>query len=186
MAAIQIRPLDSLELEDFRRVMTGYVSPWKYAVDRTETQDGVAIRLQRVALSHLYVKEFLIPPEELRRYREVVLQGWSLGAYDGENLVGIALAERRDWNRSLWVWELGVAETQRRKGIARSLVEELSHRAREAGLRVLVCETQTTNVPAIDFYHNTGFHVDGIDLSYYTNEDAERGEVALFMKKRLD
>ena len=30
-----------------------------------------------------------------------------------------------------------------------------------------------------------GFVLDGIDLSYYTNEGAARDEVAVFMKKHL-
>ena len=46
--------------------------------------------------------------------------------------------------------------------------------------------TQTTNVPAIDFYRKVGFEVDGIDLSYYGNNDVEAGEVALFMKRKLE
>jgi ribosomal protein S18 acetylase RimI-like enzyme len=50
---------------------------------------------------------------------------------------------------------------------------------------VIVCETQNTNVPAIRFYRALGFTVDGIDVSLYTNDDLARGEVALFLKKRL-
>jgi ribosomal protein S18 acetylase RimI-like enzyme len=49
----------------------------------------------------------------------------------------------------------------------------------------MVCETQNTNAPAIAFYRRVGFELDGIDLSYYSNEDVTQGEVALFMKLRL-
>jgi ribosomal protein S18 acetylase RimI-like enzyme len=101
-------------------------------------------------------------------------------------LVGLAIAQRRNWNRSLWLWELGIEETRRRTGIGTKLVESLVHSAKDAGLRVIVCETQNTNVPAIDFYRKTGFELDGIDLSYYTNADMTTGEVALFMKRKLD
>ena len=64
-------------------------------------------------------------------------------------------------------------------------MDRVALHASKAGLRVLVCETQTTNVPAIDFYRSVGFEVDGIDLSYYSNDDVESGEVALFLKRRL-
>ncbi len=111
--------------------------------------------------------------------------GWSVGAYDGSALVGIALAEPRSWNRSVWVWELGVAPSCRRRGIATGLIRELARRASARGYRVIVCETQTTNAPAIAFYFRAGFHLEGVDLSYYTNHDVRRGAVAIFMKKRV-
>ena len=53
-------------------------------------------------------------------------------------------------------------------------------------LRALVCETQSLNVPAIRFYRKMGFTLDGIDLSYYTNEDYHPTQnVAIFMKYKL-
>jgi ribosomal protein S18 acetylase RimI-like enzyme len=61
----------------------------------------------------------------------------------------------------------------------------LAARACAAGLRAVVCETQTTNVPAIAFYRQLGFEIDGVDLSYYSNDDASGGEVAIFMKLKL-
>ncbi|MNF18709.1 hypothetical protein D3C80_2229620 [compost metagenome] len=36
----------------------------------------------------------------------------------------------------------------------------------------------------MDFYKQCGFELDGIDLSFYTNNDMSDGEVAFFMKKR--
>ena len=65
-------------------------------------------------------------------------------------------------------------------------MDHVALHASEEGLRVLVCETQTTNVPAIDFYRSVGFELDGIDLSYYGNDDVAAGEVALFMKRKLE
>jgi ribosomal protein S18 acetylase RimI-like enzyme len=47
-------------------------------------------------------------------------------------------------------------------------------------------ETQNTNVPAIRFYRSLGFHLEGIDVSFYSNDDLTSGEVALFLKRRLD
>jgi len=122
----------------------------------------------------------------VKAYEWVVQQGFSLGAYDGHQMVGIAIAEKVDWNRSLWVWEFGVAETHRRRGIGRRLMEALADEAKEAGLRIMVCETQNTNVPAIAFYRKVGFEIEGIDLSYYSNSDMTEGEVAIFVKRKLE
>jgi ribosomal protein S18 acetylase RimI-like enzyme len=52
-------------------------------------------------------------------------------------------------------------------------------------MRVLVCETQSTNVPAIRFYRALGFVLEGLDLSLYSNHDYPDGEIAIFMKRYL-
>jgi ribosomal protein S18 acetylase RimI-like enzyme len=70
-------------------------------------------------------------------------------------------------------------------GVGSQLMEQLAEKGKAAGLRIIVCETQTTNVPAIQFYHRVGFVMEGIDLSYYSNEDYSDGEIAVFMKRRL-
>jgi ribosomal protein S18 acetylase RimI-like enzyme len=57
-----------------------------------------------------------------------------------------------------------VDEKHRMVGVGTRLVEELTHLARDLKLRVVVCETQNTNVPAIEFYRKAGFELDGVDL----------------------
>ena len=121
----------------------------------------------------------------MQRYTDALRYGLSLGAYEEEQLVGIVVAEPQGWNRSLWVWEFHVAETHRRQGIGRQMMEELVERGRASGLRIVTCETQNTNVPDIHFYRRAGFNIEGIDLSYYSNDDWPEGEVAVFMKRRL-
>ena len=65
-------------------------------------------------------------------------------------------------------------------------MEAMADKAKEAGMRVIVCETQNYNVPAIEFYRKVGFEIEGIDLSYYSNRDMTEGEVAIFMKRKLE
>ena len=50
-------------------------------------------------------------------------------------------------------------------------MEALAEIGKLAGCRVIVCETQNTNAPAIDFYRRVGFEIGAVDLSYYTNKD---------------
>jgi ribosomal protein S18 acetylase RimI-like enzyme len=166
--------------------MTGYRTSRKYRVDKTETRESATMSLQLVVLDRPYVKIFPQPPQEIKRYQQIIKQGTSLGAYDEGRLVGLAIAELRDWNRSLWVWELGVDEKHGMVGVGTKLVEELTHLARNLKLHVVVCETQDTNVPAIEFYRKAGFELDGVDLSYYTNVDMRIGEIALFMKRKVE
>ena len=180
---IEIRKLKQLRREDLQ-IMDGYVSTDRYQVSKTETADEFCFILKRQKLKEPYAKHWSMLDEDFRNYSELVNRGLSLGAYDAGQLVGIAISEKIEWNRSLWIREFGVAASYRRKGVGRQLMEQVAEIAKAEGLRILVCETQNTNVPAIDFYRSVGFEVDGVDLSYYTNRDVE-GEVAIFMKRKL-
>jgi ribosomal protein S18 acetylase RimI-like enzyme len=182
----EIRPLKELHAGDLARVATGYTATEKYLAIKKENDEQTMISLVRVILKQPFTKRFTWDAATLAGYEHIAAQGVSFGAYVGDELVGIALAEVHSWNRTLWVHELHVAEAYQRQGLGRRLIERLARAARERELRALVCETQSTNVPAIDFYHRVGLRIDGIDLSYYTNHDAtDCGEVAVFMKLKL-
>jgi ribosomal protein S18 acetylase RimI-like enzyme len=181
-----IQPL--IYLEDARlTLITGYTTQSVYVVEKSEEEKQASITLRLVTLASPQQKRFDPPTEDMvALYREAATRGFSFAAYDGEQVVGIALADAQNWNRSLWVWEFHVAPSHQGQGIGRQLMERLVESAKAAGLRIIVCETQSTNVPAIRFYRRVGFNVEGIDLSYYSNEDMEPGrEVAVFMKRRL-
>ena len=180
---VEIRKLKQLRREDLH-IMDGYISTDRYQVSKTETADKFCFTLKRQKLNEPYVKHWSFSKEDFRIYSELVNCGLSLGAFDAEQLVGIAISEEIEWNRSLWIREFGVDESYRRKGVGRQLMEKVAEVAKTEGLRILVCETQNTNVPAIDFYRSVGFEVEGVDLAYYTNRDVD-GEVAVFMKRKL-
>ncbi len=180
---VEIKKLKQLRRE-YLHIMDGYVSTDRYQVSKTETADEFCFIFKRQKLNEPYVKHWSFSEEDFKNYSELVNQGLSLGAYDAGQLMGIAISEKIEWNRSLWIREFGVAESYRRKGVGRQLMGQVAEVAKAEGLRILVCETQNTNVPAIDFYRSVGFEVEGIDLSYYTNRDVE-GEVAVFMKRKL-
>lgn len=183
---IDVRLLNQLDADALARLITGYISDARYQVSRTESAERFDLSLELVPLPEPYRKRYEhLDAETLEFYQKLCALGCSFGAYDAEQCVGIAIAEPSHWNKSLWVWELHVAETHRRLGVGRQLVDALVEKARAADLRILVCETQNTNAPAIDFYRKVGFRIEGVDLSYYSNEDFPDGEIAVFMKKRV-
>jgi ribosomal protein S18 acetylase RimI-like enzyme len=184
---IEIRTLSTLDAGDLRRIITGYTAAERYRVDHTESEAETRFTLRLESLPQPVEKCYHeTDAETIERYRAALPLGFSVGAYEGDVLVGLAIAEPQAWNNSLWVWEFHVAPTHRGRGIGRQCMEAVVKRAQLAGLRVIVCETQSTNVPAIHFYRRMGFRLEGIDLSYYTNADWPDGEVAVFMKRRLD
>ncbi len=181
-----IRPLSSIDASLLERLITGYTSTEVYRVTRAETPDTVHFELRLTPLEYPFVKRY--PPldaTELQRYRDLAAAGNAFGAFDGETCVGIAICEPQRWNSSLTVWEFHIAPDFQRQGAGRALMSAVEAHARDEGMRCLVCETQSSNVPAIRFYRALGFIIDAVDLSLYSNGDIERGEVAVFMKKRI-
>jgi len=167
-------------------IITGYITAEMYVVHKEESEVETAVNLKLVPLSapKTIIYDHL-DEEELDRLANVVAEGISVGAFVGEQLVGVAIASAEAWNDSLRVWEFHVVEPFRQQGIGRQLMEEMVETAVAHNLRVIVCETQSSNVPAIRAYRKLGFELDAIDLSFYSNEDVEKESVALFMKRKL-
>jgi ribosomal protein S18 acetylase RimI-like enzyme len=184
---VEIRPLKSISADEVQAIGGGYTSSARYTVSKVESPERTVITLDLTPLDSPYVKHWeRSDEEEQARYQQFAAEGLSLGVYEGDQLVGFALTEPRRWNRTLWVWEFHVAETHRRKGIGRQLMEAVVEVARLGGFRVVGLETQSTNLPAISFYRAVGFEIEALDLSLYTNTDAIDGEVAIFMKRKLN
>jgi streptothricin acetyltransferase len=47
-------------------------------------------------------------------------------------------------------------------------------------------EKQEVDVTRGNGYRAVGFEIDAVDPSYYTNHDAPDGEVAIFMKRKVE
>ncbi len=182
---IDIRPLDPFTPSELLRVAAGYTSSIRYVIDYTDEPDMISLTARRVVVDEPYAKAWEFDNEELVRYEQAREAGYSFGAYDGVQLVGLVIVEPRAWNRSLWVWEFHVAPTHQQQGIGRRLMDTLADEAAAGDFRVLVCEAQATNGVGIDTYRRLGFRLEGIDLSHYTNADYPDGEVAVFMKRRV-
>ncbi len=187
MSGLRIAPLPALDDAEFRRLIAGYESDARYRLDWTDGPDGTTFTLRMEALAEPLIRRAdHLDVATLDRYRALTAEGICLGGWLAGRLVALALAEAQAWNGSLWVWEFHVEARARRRGVGAGLMVALEERARAAGLRVIVCETQTTNMPAIRFYRRQGFRLEGVDLSTYSNTDWPDGEIAVFMKKRLD
>lgn len=175
----------TLKVSDLERIAAGYISHTKYAIRHTSTGEVVRFDVRLVPLDAPYVKKFEWDAEIFERYTKILHAGYSFGAYDDGVLVGFIIGEPHAWNGSLWVWEFGVDEAYRKRGVGGRLMDSAAERARSAGLRRIVCEAQNTNVTAIAVYRRLGFEMEAVDISYYSNDDYPDGEMAIFMKRRL-
>jgi ribosomal protein S18 acetylase RimI-like enzyme len=183
---VQIRRLTSLALSDLKQVAERFTSPGKFVAFYEEESGSCVIRLQYQQLAEPFEGSYdHFDDETVNRYVAGLQHGFSFGAYDQNELVGVLLAEPHDWNGSIWVWEFHVSATRRGRGVGRELMSALIAKARNANYRTIVCETQNTNAEAIKIYRRLGFRVEGIDISYYTNRDYPDGSIAVFMKHRL-
>jgi ribosomal protein S18 acetylase RimI-like enzyme len=184
MTDVRLKPLRQPDVAQLPTVITGYVTAETYTIHKQESEAETAVSLKLVSLPgpKTYTYDHL-DEEELDRLAGIVADGMSVGAFVDGQLVGVAIASAEVWNRSLRVWEFHVVESLRGQGIGRQLMEQMVETAVTHNLRVIVCETQSSNVPAIRAYRKLGFVLDAIDLSFYSNEDGEKESVAVFMKR---
>lgn len=186
MTEVAFTPLRVSELAQLPAVITGYTTAEKYAIHKQESEVETAVSLKLVPLPEPQTITYdHLDEEELDRLAGIVAEGLSVGAFVSKKLVGVAIASAEAWNSSLRVWEFHVAEPLRGQGIGRQLMERVVETAVAHNLRIIVCETQSSNVPAIRAYRKLGFVLDAIDLSFYSNEDVQKESIAVFMKRYI-
>ena len=91
-------------------------------------------------------------------------------AFDGEHPAGFALAHvlpRRHGERAkLFVYEIDVAESHRRRGIASALLAQLAELARECGIRTGFVLAEPDNGPANALYRSAGGATDSVKVEW--------------------
>ena len=157
-----------------------YTSSHYYDVSVRRDSEGWRIDLVRKAFDETLNKNY-----RGRLFEDHVGEPRVFAARVGQEEVGwIELGYER-WNNRMRVWEFLVAEDFRKQGIGKLLMNHAVAIARQKGARMLVLETQTNNVTAIDFYLRFGFDLIGLDTAAYSDDDVGKREVRLEMGMRL-
>jgi ribosomal protein S18 acetylase RimI-like enzyme len=114
--------------------------------------------------------------------------GLYLAAQDPDTgkLVALLDVERERWRDTAVIWNILIDRAYRRHGLGRGLIGRALAWAREQGLRGIVLESQTNNMPACRFYQAMGFTLCGLDDHFYSNDDIGVREVAVFWWHELD
>ncbi|MFE3573888.1 GNAT family N-acetyltransferase [Lysinibacillus sp. NPDC059133] len=103
-----------------------------------------------------------------------------IAEFNGEE-AGIVSFSHEKWHNVLRINDIHIDQSRQHKGIGSKLMALVKKRAAEIGVRAIVLETQTSNLPAIQFYRKHGFHLIGCDLISYSNKDIEKREVRVEM-----
>ena len=182
---LKISQLTDITTDELARIGCGYVSNQKYQINRIQQENNYRFFLDLKPLDSPYKKTFTYNDDQIEYYRSVIAKGYSYKVVYQSRILAFAIAEPESWNRTMWVWEFHVDPGYRGQGLGHRLMEKIIRVSSDADMRVVLCETQNTNVPAINFYSKMGFELDAFDLSYYTNADVVNGEIAMFMKYKI-
>ena len=169
-----IRQLDRKEYDQFKLVFQ-YTTHSYYEISRDPDQI-FSIQLVRQELEEEVEKEF-----EGILFAEYLEDPSVYGISTGNQIIGFLELAHESWHNRIRITELLIQPEYRGQGYGSKLIDKAKEIMRAEGYRELVLETQSCNTPAIDFYLQNGFMVNGLDLSCYTNEDVEKKEVRLEM-----
>ncbi len=158
----------------FSKLKFRYFTKEHYAVTVLRKKDGWEIKLVLEALPKPIEKQF-----EGGLFQDFVNEPRVFAAELEDKQVGWIELGFQEWNNRMRIWELLVEEGFRRKGIGTLLVGHAVELSKKRGARMLVVETQSCNISAINFYLKHGFELIGFDTGAYSNEDIERKEVRL-------
>lgn len=158
-----------------------YTSEYYYdiSVDKTETGFTIPIQKKKFDKPFTHVPEDGDYPDEL--YADWWEKAEAYGIVDNEELLAAIEVCPEEWSNRLLITELFVDERIRKQGCGKALIELAKKITIERAYRVLMLETQSSNVNAVDFYLHEGFTLIGFDSCCYTNHDLERKEVRFNM-----
>lgn len=157
-----------------------YTSDYAYEVEARETAGGFSWSLVRRPVKPQISRENKWMPFEANAPNA---RGYA--AFLDDEAVGYVEYSHEAWTNLVRVWHFYVRVGFRRMGIGTKLMENVVQAAKHFRARGIVVETQSCNVPAIDFYRSRGFTFWAIDVAKYSNDDIARKEVMIGMGKTL-
>lgn len=175
--------IQKLEKEKWKGTILNisYTSEEYYDLSVNKTGNGFSIPIEKKKFD----KPFIHRVED-NEYPDRLYEDWwedaeAYGIVENDILLAAVEVCPEEWSNRLLITELFVDESIRRQGYGKMLLDYVKDIAMERKYRVVMLETQTSNVNAVDFYLHEGFTLIGFDSCCYTNEDLTRKEVRLNM-----
>ncbi|MBN2504406.1 MAG: GNAT family N-acetyltransferase [Bacilli bacterium] len=171
---MDIRILDREKYKSKKFQVEYFTSSWY--IPYSTKGDSYEVEWRKAVFGEPQKKAF-----DIELYPDYFPEAIALGCFAEEELVGLIEFYPESWNKRLRVTEIWVKDDFRNKGIGSELLEHAKNNAKANGFRMIVLETQSCNVNAIDFYKKNGYEIIGYDKFCYTNQDSLKHEVRLEM-----
>ncbi|WP_208559880.1 GNAT family N-acetyltransferase [Marinilactibacillus kalidii] len=111
-------------------------------------------------------------PDEAYDYEEMSKHSTFIGAYEHNQCIGLAIIQEAFFNY-MYLYDLKVSTTYRKKGIAEQLIEKAKEVCHAKGYQGIHTIAQDNNLSACLFYVHTGFSIGGLDTHVYKGTNQE-------------
>ncbi|MBQ8403390.1 MAG: GNAT family N-acetyltransferase [Clostridia bacterium] len=118
-------------------------------------------------------------PDENYDYDKMKDEHIFIGAYDGEQCIGLAIM-RDDFFKYMYLYDLKVNSAYRSKGVGAMLIDKCKEVAVEQGYRGIYTQGQDNNLGACKFYLKCGFEIGGINTHVYNGTPQENKKDIFF------
>lgn len=118
-------------------------------------------------------------PDENYDYDKLSTNSVFVGAYDGDECIGLAILQQA-MLKYMYLYDLKVNAEYRGKHIGTMLIEKSKEMALEQGYRGIYTQGQDNNLGACLFYLKNGFVIGGLDTHVYTGTLQEGKSDILF------
>ena len=171
---MEITLLDKTEYKDFK-LEFDYTTNYYYDVE-IEQNEIFSIKLVKKPYDGEVEKVFT-----MKLYQEWLEEPSAFLLSKDSKTIGYLEVNKESWSNRLRITELLIFEEYRHLGYGTVLLDKAKDIAKKDNLREIILGTETCDSKAIDFYIKNGFRVNGIDLSFYGNNDVEKREVRIEM-----
>jgi ribosomal protein S18 acetylase RimI-like enzyme len=186
---MHIRPLVPQDLPHLNTIDANFSSDRFLDVRKSVEGFNVTWQLIERPLEPPFVStDYNIPDWEIEELSDRLSKrdGLYLAVEDAGQLIAFLDMPREHWRNTALISNLYVDQKFRGRAIGTELINRALHWAKEKNVRAIWLETQSNNYPACQFYRSRGFELCGIDDHFYSNEDIEMKEVALFWWREIE
>lgn len=160
-------------------LQTGYRSNLYYNVRTTRTDKGIYIDIERQESEVDIIKEYDNPIYQHKLYKEDRVGAKAYGIIENGDLIAAVEVLREEKENRLRITELWVMNSYQRKGLGKKLINYVRNIMDDMRTRALIVSLESNNCKAIDFYLEEEFHLFGVDMYSYSNNDMKKKEVKL-------
>lgn len=169
MPEIEIRPAVKANYPELVNMSASYETNHVWQLERVKDDSQVNVTFRLARLPRTIKVDYPRPPAMLTE--AWLAQSMVLAAFNLEKVVGYVRLTDTIAPDTIWITDLVLKESLRRKGIAKALIMAVQDWAVRRKIRRVSIEMQSKNYPAIQLVHKLGYEFSGFIDHYYPNND---------------